>query len=437
MEKLTQEDIDVQIRRRSRIDHDVAAVEFCNVSKVYQIQQRAAPRFGSWFVSKLFEYLKREPFHALSDVSFRVSRGEMVGFVGANGAGKSTILKLVAGITQPTSGSIHVNGRVTSMLELGVGFHPELTGMENIFYNGALLGMPRQKLLEKLQEIIEFSGLRKFIYEPVKHYSSGMYARLACSVAFHLDSEILLVDEILAVGDAEFQQRGMMKVLELHEKGTTIVLVTHETATARDLCDRLLWVDHGIVKMTGASRDVSQAYLKFMSQRSILPTHFLAPTQAIVANGDEAELREKKLDEYIGKSVPRFRNVRLENAEGESVDSVRTGDPCRFVFDLDENGVEIPYRLAICIRWRDGQGLFEDQTEMLAPGENPQVVYDVPNWPMLRAEMSLSAALITDDEPPVVLDRAEDTLTFRTLTDLPFTETAIAPPTNWTLHRID
>ena len=435
MEKLSQVDMDVMIRGRSRVDEAVTAVEFQGVSKTYYIQQRAAPRFGTWVVSKLFEYLKREPFHALDDVSFRIAKGEMVAFVGANGSGKSTILKLIAGITQPSAGHVQVNGRVTSMLELGVGFHPDLTGMENIFYNGALLGMPRKKLLERLQTIIDFSGRRKFLYEPVRHYSSGMYARLACSVAFHLDSELLLVDEILTVGDAEFQQRGMMKVLELHEKGTTIVLVTHEISTARDLCDRLLWVDHGRINLTGAPRDVCQAYLKHMSQLSIWPAHFLSPTRLVVANADEKSLRAGGLESYIGRAVPRIHSARLETGDGEQTAAIQTGDSCRFVFELDETDVTQPYRLAICLRWLDGQVLFEDQTGLLAPGQNSRVVYDVQNWPMLRADNALSVSLLDESDPPAVLDRAEDAVKFRTLTDLPFTETAIAPPAKWTVRK--
>jgi len=229
----------------------IGTIEFRSVTKTYQIMQRATPRVGAWFLSKAFEYLRREPFPALDRLSLRIEPGEMVGLLGSNGAGKSTILKLIAGITQPTSGEVIVSGPVTSLLELGVGFHPDLTGMENIFYNGALMGMSRAQILARLDEIIAFSGLAEFLYEPVKHYSSGMYSRLACSVALHLEPKIILVDEILAVGDAEFQKRGILKILDLHRQGVTVLLVTHETNTARDICDRLIWIDKGIDENAG------------------------------------------------------------------------------------------------------------------------------------------------------------------------------------------
>ncbi|MBI5155056.1 ABC transporter ATP-binding protein [Candidatus Poribacteria bacterium] len=391
-------------------------VEFRDVTKRYHILQRATPRLGAWVVNKLFEHLRREPFLALDGVSLSISRGEMAGFLGANGAGKSTVLKLTAGITQPTSGTVRTRGRIASLLELGIGFHPELSGMENIFYNAAIMGLSRDEVFERLERIIEFSGLRKFLYEPVKHYSSGMYARLACSVALHLDPDIILVDEILAVGDAEFQQRGMARVLQMHEEGATILLVTHSVSTARDLCDRLYWIDHGRIQMEGEPREVAREYLRHMSKFSILPRHFLSQSQKVISQTDAATLHEAGLDEYAGSPVPRLGSIRLEDASGGRVETVETREAVRFTFDVDGAGAVFACKLAFCVKWSDGRILFEDGTGLLAPGVSGTVVYEVPSWPLLRGSMTVSAALLTDTDPPVVLDRAVDVLKFTTRT---------------------
>lgn len=410
------------------------AIIFSHVTKTYYILQRATPRIGAWIVNKLFEYLRREPFNALEDISLMISQGELVGLLGANGAGKSTILKLTAGIIQPTSGEIRVRGKIASLLELGTGFHPELTGMENIFYNGALMGMTRQEVLERLEQIIAFSGLERFLYEPVKHYSTGMYARLASSVALHLDPDVILADEILAVGDQEFQQRGVARMLELHERGVTIVLVTHQVSTARDVCDRLIWMDSGRLQLEGDPRKVAKAYEIHMSQFNMLPRHYLSPSRTVVSQSNEEVPREADLSGFIEARPPRLVRCRAENRDGEPLEEIVTGQPLRLVFDIDEGGVEAPYRLAICARWENGQILFEDQTDWLEPGQNPHVVYEVPSWPLMRAVIQISAALLGEGDPPVVLDRSIDAIRFRTLTErIPVEDVAIVPPAVWTL----
>ncbi|MEQ8820004.1 MAG: polysaccharide ABC transporter ATP-binding protein [Sumerlaeia bacterium] len=427
------------IARGARVATDPGqlAIVFENVTKTYEIQQRATPRLGAWVVNKLFEHLRRVPFDALHDVSFRVAKGEMLGFVGHNGAGKSTVLKLAAGITQPTSGRVAVRGRVTSLLELGVGFHPELSGMENIFYNGAIMGLSREETHARLEAIIEFSGLRKFLFEPVKHYSSGMYARLACSVAMHLDPEIILVDEILVVGDAEFQQRGMMRVFELHERGVTIVLVTHEVPTARDLCDRLIWLDHGRLVEQGDPREVSQRYLRSLAHLSILPGHFLSHAHAPVAEATDEALEAHGLGAWRGRRVPRLLGLRAVNAEGSEIDAITTGEPLRLLFDIDDEGAEAPYRLAFAASWPDGQVLFEEASPPIAPGRAGEpVAYDVPHWPLLKADVHFTAAVLDTGNPPVVLHRVEDALSVETRTDLPFGDCVMAPKATWSVRRV-
>lgn len=198
------------------------------------------------------DYTYGEKFLALDGVSFDVKKGERVGIIGHNGAGKSTLLKLISRITAPTKGSIFLNGRVASMLEVGTGFHPELTGRENIYMNGAILGMTKKEIDDKIESIIEFSEVRKFIDTPVKRYSSGMYVKLAFSVAAHLDSEILIMDEVLAVGDMAFQQKCLNKMRDVsNEEGRTILYVSHNMNTIKQLCDRVIVLNHGKIVFDG------------------------------------------------------------------------------------------------------------------------------------------------------------------------------------------
>lgn len=207
-----------------------------------------------------------DEFWALDGVSFEVARGSTFGIIGHNGAGKSTTLKLLSNIHQPTRGRIEVRGRVSAMLELGAGFHPELTGRENIYLNGAILGLTRKRIDEQLDTIIEFSGLGDFIDAPVKVYSSGMYVRLGFAVAANLDPEILIVDEVVAVGDAEFQRRCFDHLLSLRRNGVTIIVVTHSTDLVKQLCDRAAWLDAGHLKAIGSPGDVVDKYLATVNE---------------------------------------------------------------------------------------------------------------------------------------------------------------------------
>ena len=188
---------------------------------------------------------------ALKDVSFNVEQGEVLGIIGRNGAGKSTLLKILSQVTAPTSGEVKIKGRIASLLEVGTGFHPELTGRENIYLNGAILGMSRQEIRRKFDEIVDFAEIEKFIDTPVKRYSSGMYVRLAFAVAAHLEPEILLVDEVLAVGDAEFQKKCLGKMGDVANEGRTVLFVSHNMVAVQSLCQRALWLDAGQLKEQG------------------------------------------------------------------------------------------------------------------------------------------------------------------------------------------
>jgi lipopolysaccharide transport system ATP-binding protein len=204
-------------------------------------------------------------FLALNDVSFEVHRGEAFGIIGRNGAGKSTLLKVLAGITAPTRGRVVITGHLAALIEVGSGFHPELTGRENVFLSGAILGMSRADITRKLPSIFEFAGVDAFIDTPVKWYSSGMYVRLGFSVAAHLDPEILLIDEVLAVGDAEFQVKCLQRVNELKQRGVTIILISHDLTAVAQLCDRAVLLEKGRVTATGTAAETISAYHRSMT----------------------------------------------------------------------------------------------------------------------------------------------------------------------------
>jgi lipopolysaccharide transport system ATP-binding protein len=203
-----------------------------------------------------------EDFYALRDVSFELKQGDRVGIIGRNGAGKSTLLKILSRITEPTSGRIEITGRVASLLEVGTGFHPELTGRENIFLNGAILGMGKAEIRRKFDEIVDFAEIEKFLDTPVKRYSSGMYVRLAFAVAAHLEPEILIVDEVLAVGDAQFQKKCLGKMGEVSKEGRTLMFVSHNMTALKSICDRVIWLNSGIIMDNGETDRVVSNYLQ-------------------------------------------------------------------------------------------------------------------------------------------------------------------------------
>lgn len=212
---------------------------------------------------------KKEVFKALDNINLEIESGQVTGLIGPNGAGKSTLLKILSRITYPTSGKVEMNGRLASLLEVGTGFHPELSGRENIFLNGAVLGMTKSEIQQKFDEIVDFSGVEEFLDTPVKRYSSGMYVRLAFSVAAHLQSEILLVDEVLAVGDAEFQQKCIAKMSEATKaQNRTVLFVSHNMSIARSLCQSGIYLSNGKIQKIGNINEVSDHYLESMSEAS-------------------------------------------------------------------------------------------------------------------------------------------------------------------------
>lgn len=231
-----------------------------NISMRYLMTYDRIKSIKEYLVQMVQGKIKYEEFWALKNVSFDVQKGEVLGIIGHNGAGKSTLLKVISGILKPTGGILEVHGNVVPMLELGSGFDYDLTGRENIFLNGSILGYSEQYLKEKYDEIVMFSELGKFIDIPIRNYSSGMLMRLAFSVATVVKPEILIVDEILAVGDADFQEKSKARMLELMSGGATVLFVSHSLEQIREMCGRVLWLEHGEVKMIGNTDDVCDLY---------------------------------------------------------------------------------------------------------------------------------------------------------------------------------
>jgi len=281
------------------------AISVQNISKRYTIGTKSDNLYGQLasILKKLGpgknKAISKSDFWALKDISFDVEKGEVLGVIGRNGAGKSTLLKIISRITHPTQGRFIIDGRVSSLLEVGTGFHPELTGRENIFLNGTILGMRKKEINAKFDEIVDFSGVEKFLETPVKHYSSGMYVRLAFSVAAHLEPDILIIDEVLAVGDAAFQKKCLSKMKNVAELGRTVMFVSHNMLAVRELCSSCMLLDRGKLVENGDVTEVIQGYNKLVSEMELKDTNLddrknrtsgdCVFTEIKILNGDQTE----------------------------------------------------------------------------------------------------------------------------------------------------
>jgi len=312
----------------------------------------------------------KEEFWALRDVSFSVKQGEAVGIVGRNGAGKSTLLKLLSRITEPTRGRIRYKGRVASLLEVGTGFHPELTGRENIFLNAAILGMKRSDIMRKFDEIVAFSEVERFLDTPVKRYSSGMYVRLAFGVAAHLEPEILVVDEVLAVGDATFQKKCLGRMGNIVEEGRTVLFVSHNMAAISSLCTRALLIDGGRLERSGSPQAVIEEYLSKSRADASL---------AVSARGDRR-----------GNGRVRFTKVSALNDRHQVVESVTSGQDISICLEYDIRDSETLKNAVVQVKFSGllGQPLFAclsrtSLREPLALTPGSRLLCSIPHLPLV------------------------------------------------------
>lgn len=324
------------------------AIKVENISKKYQIgENKNFPTLRDKLMelpNRLFKGpRKNKEFWALKDVSFEVKKGEVVGIIGRNGAGKSTMLKILARITEPTAGKITMYGRVASMLEVGTGFNPELTGRENIYLNGAIIGMKKSEIKAKFDDIVEFSGVAKFLDTPVKHYSSGMYVRLAFAVSAHLDADILLVDEVLAVGDSEFQKKCLGKMSELAESGRTIVFVSHNTSAIAELCQSAILIENGKVSAQGKVNNIISRYIKHYSPQY---------------EGYRSLVNQNIRKNSLNKSIFKFESISIINSQKEKTTHIKLSEPFSVLIegDIKSNLKEI--RIGMSIDSQYGLPLF-------------------------------------------------------------------------------
>lgn len=283
-----------------------------------------------------------EERQVLKGISFDIKKGESVGIIGENGSGKSTLLKLMSRIIYPDKGTIEINGRVSSLIELGAGFHPDMSGRENIYTNASIFGLKRKEIDDRLDEIIAFSELEEFIDNPVRTYSSGMYMRLAFSVAINVDADVLLIDEILAVGDVRFQSKCFNKLREIKRKGTTIVIVSHSLGQIEQICDKSIWLHQGAIKKYGSPRDVHPEYMEFMSkkkQKSETEYDTTIAIESVVTETQEQGSIERQ--EYAninrwGNKYVEIIDVTIKDKDGKEIYEFKTGD---------EMNINIEYRV--------------------------------------------------------------------------------------------
>ncbi len=336
-----------------------------------------------------------EEFWALNDVSFDVNHGQTVGIIGSNGSGKSSLLKCLAGILYPDTGSIEVAGKIAPLLELGAGFHPELSGRENIFLNAAILGMGRKETRAKYDEIVDFAGIEKFIDSPLKNYSSGMYVRLAFSVAITVDPDILVIDEVLAVGDVRFQRKCIEKIEQFRREGKTMIFVSHGLGQVEQICDDVVWLEKGSVRMLGSATDVVAAYNAEI--------------------GNSTSNSPEKFDRW-GTGQVQFLKTSLCSSSGEPVDRLVIGDSAEFHVTATKHDSVDSLVLVIKLVNDHGIELWSSSSRRqgispLSSGPNARFVVSFPEISLLSGNYRI-VAVLTDRTEEIEYDHIEAAATF-------------------------
>lgn len=368
----------------------MTAIEVKNLTKKYRLYDKPSNR--------LKEIILRRPFHreftALKDINFTVNKGETFGIIGENGAGKSTLLKILSGTLSLTSGELKITGRLSSLLELGSGFHPEFTGMENIFFYGSLLGIDRATMQKKVTEIIDFAELGDFINYPIKTYSSGMFVRLAFSVATAVDPDILIIDEVLAVGDLHFQKKSTDKILSFKEKGKTIIFCSHTMYHIARLCDKVIWLKNGKIHEEGKPFEVIQSYETYQFEKSskTLDT--------------ESDLASKPNHNNISPP-PEMPVVFIKKLEVYPSKDIKTGDDLSVKIHTISNNDSVPYRVAVVVKTVGGTHITGIGTNKINPFYgNMNITLLFPSI-RLRAGVFLIEAFVFDEQLVYCYDRKE------------------------------
>ena len=396
---------------------EAIAIRAVDLSKKYRIYDSPADRLKDALIP--FKKHYHRDFYALDGVSFELAAGQAYGIVGFNGSGKSTLLKIICGVTRPTAGRVEVQGRISALLELGAGFNPEFTGRQNIFFSGVLAGMSHAEITACYDDIVAFAEIGKFIDQPVKSYSSGMLMRLAFSVAIHVDPEILVIDEALAVGDARFQNKCMARIRELKER-CTILFVSHDMTAVLTLCDQALWLNQGKTVMAGDPKEIARLYTeaiyegvdKVMARRQarLRPSLLAEPAPAVDAGesrGPEtappAGEEEIEAAGSFGQGKARIFSSRLLGADGQRKETVCRGEPLSLVFDLQLKepldrpivGFGISNRLGLMIIGVHDPLEKEEERKLFRAGGRVTVRYDF-TWPDLEPGVYAFTVAIAD-----------------------------------------
>jgi ABC-type polysaccharide/polyol phosphate transport system ATPase subunit len=418
----------------------VSMIEFQGVSKKFMLHHEKARSFQGALVNLFRNHSSSEQFWALRDVTFGVNEGESLGIIGQNGSGKSTILKLVSRILEPSKGHVSVTGRVLALLELGAGFHPELTGRENVYLNGSILGIPHRQMKEKYQEIVAFSELERFIDTPIKHYSSGMYVRLGFAVAVTLEPDILIVDEVLAVGDEAFRDKCVSKIREFHARGGTILFVSHVTRAIEQVCERVILLDDGEIVDEGDPSEIVERYHDVLAlhKHRGLRTHGWQTQQTDAPRLNEAELllAEDLTDQRTVRQIV-IEDVRLLDGSGRVRQTFESGDPATvsISYRIHDPGCQPGFRVGL---YRGTGTLVHRTTSSRMGVDVPRVAgtgtidLDYRELPLIRGSYYLTVEAVQRDDPSLaVYDRQSGVVNFRIETSHRVGGGVVALPHAW------
>lgn len=389
----------MSIYRNERPQPDQPLIELRHVSRQYTMQRSRHRSLQEMFIRWLRREKKvNEVFWPLRDVSFAIHPGDCVGIIGPNGAGKSTLLKLITGILAPTEGDLFVNGRISSLLELGAGFHPDLTGRENIYLNGSIYGLSRAQMDKKLDSIIDYAELGEFIDTPIKHYSSGMYVRLGFAVAIHTNPDLLLVDEVLAVGDAAFQRKCLTSIQKFRDNGGTLVFVSHDLTSIQTICKRVLWLEHGKIQAEGHPTEVIMAYIQHLAALEEAKQGG-KEAKSPATPGEAGDEEQAKIQRRWGSGEIRIAAVELCDVTGQPRAAFRNGEPMiiRLSYEASTR-VEAPI-FGLAIYHQNGTHIagpntkFGDFSIPFVHGAGA-IDYHIPQVALLEGSYTLSVAVI-------------------------------------------
>jgi lipopolysaccharide transport system ATP-binding protein len=382
------------------------------------------------FTGRIFKK-RYESFWCLDDVNFEVARGQMIGIIGPNGSGKSTLLRLIGGVGRPDKGSLEVNGRIGALLDLGAGFHNDLSGRDNIYISGVVAGLTRRQVSERFDEIVDFADLESFLDNPLRTYSSGMRMRLAFAVATNIDPDILLIDEILSVGDMTFQSKCLERINRYKQRGCTMLLVSHDMGQVEKFCDTVLWLKNGKVKGYGSTSEITKAYTEEMS----IETRRRTPSDS--SPGDDTQNRHLKLKENrFGSLEVEISAVYLTDKWGNPVQKINSGDPLRIEIDYDSHIQAEAPKFGVTISKEDGQICGEmiiDKEQIKLEGTRKQgvMILDIERLDLSNGEYFVDVG-IYDKNWDYAYDYHWHVYPFTVQSDFTF-KGILSPPHNWSL----